>query len=155
MRRFVFSLTAVQPHRQHKLARLWSQGRCLQHLAASCVLIFLFGEWTVICFHWPIASVAECRITLMGQNLRDTNFLFHPSSALPFLVPFTPLVRAKHAVLAASTAARRGMRMLQSCLNRLGQGWPRVSKSPQNHFPVPPAPEHSSPPPVHLGSPFQ
>lgn len=86
--RFVFSLTAVQPHRQHKLARLWSQGQRLQHSAASCVLIFLFGEWTAICFHWPIASVAECRITLMDPNLRHIISIFSPC---PFLCQQSPL----------------------------------------------------------------
>lgn len=144
MKRFIFSLTAVQPHRQRKLARLWSQGQCLQHSAASCVLIFLFGEWTVICFHWPIASVAECRITLMDQNLRDINFLFSPSSAVSFLVPFISLDCSRAYCACPAALEERGDALGLSALLRAGQGSPQVSPPPfsctscsQAHLPHP------------------
>lgn len=129
MRQFVFSLTAVQPHRQHKLARLWSQGQRLQHMAASCVLIFLFGEWTAICFQWPIASVAECRITLMDPNLRHINSSFSPCPSLCH--SFLGCQRSPLCWLPAQ--CRRMWRregMLWDCLHSQGQGGPGECSPP-------------------------
>lgn len=153
MRRFVFSLTAVQPHRQHKLAGLWSQGQCLQLSAASCVLIFLLGEWTVICFHRPMASVAECRITLMDQNVRDINSRFSPPSAVCFPVPAIPLGRSR---ASCACCPPSGSREEKGCSGAVctTSGWPRALPSVSILLhrllssTVPPLP-------VHLGSPFQ